>query len=173
MRKVLAILTMALLVMAGLAYATQDSGTVSTFIGVASNFDLDLGATSIDYGFTEPGSFSSQKQVSVTTVSNTGVDWELRMQASALVDGANEIPIENVKLLFSADEAAVTISDFDFDVGTKKNLTSVGVDEVLYNSGAGETGQLYNALITYVDVPGEQPAGSYEHVITITMIETP
>ncbi len=173
MKKVLAIFTMALLVMTGLAYAVQDSGTVSTYIGVASNFDLDLGATSIDYGFTEPGSFSSQKQVSVTTVSNTGTDWELRIQASALIDGTNEIPVENVRMLFSVDELADGASDFDFDVGTKDSLTSVGVDEVLYDSSAGETGQLYNALITYVDVPGEQPAGSYEHVITITMIETP
>lgn len=173
MRKVLAILTMALLV-TGLAYAAQDSGAVSTYIGVASNFDLDLGATSIDYGFTQPGSFSSQKQVSVTTVSNTGTDWELRMQASALIDGgANEIPIENVKLLFSVDELATGASDFDFDDGAKRNLTSVGIDEVLYDSAAGETGQLFNALVTYVDVPGDQPAGSYEHVITITMIETP
>ena len=67
MKKVLALLTMALLV-TGLAYAAQDSGTVSTHLGVASNFDLDLGATSIDYGFTQPGAFSSQKQVSITSV---------------------------------------------------------------------------------------------------------
>lgn len=173
MRKVLAILTMALLV-TGLAYALQDSGTVYTHVGVASNFDLELGATSIDYGFTQPGAFSNQKQVSITTVSNTGSNWELRIKATAMTDGVtNVIPIDNIKMLFSADDLAAGTSDFDFDSGTKDSLTAVDTDEVLYDSGTAETGQLYNALITYVDVPGAQPAGSYEHIITITMIETP
>jgi len=170
MKKIVAMLGVALLV-AGMAYAASDTGTVDTSIQVASNFDLELGATAISYGLTAPGDASAQKQVTINAVSNTGNNWEIRMKASQMTDGTNTIPIENCKVALFLDDTAAGTSDFDYDTGTKDSLTAVDTDEFIYDSGAAETGSLLHQLVLYVTVPGGQQSGQYSNQVTITMIE--
>ena len=172
MRKIIAILAISFLIGA-CAYASEDTGELSTSITIASNFDLELGASWIDFGLAQPGAFSSQKQVSIETVSNTGTDWELRISNDAMNDEATGllvIPDVNCKAVFYPDDVATGASDYDSDTGSKDNLPGATPD-ILYNSGAAETGHLYHSLLLYVDVPGEQPAGWYGNTVTILMIE--
>ncbi len=174
MRKIIAILAISFLIGA-CAYAVEDTASVNTSVSVASNFDLELGASWVDFGLTQPGSFSSQKQVTVETVTNTGSSWELRVSNTPMAEKVTPtliVPDVNCKMVFYKDDLAGGTSDYAFTGGTKDNLPGA-IADVLYDSGIGETGHLMHSLLLYVDVPGEQPAGWYENAVTITMIETP
>ncbi len=169
MKKIFAIIVITLMVSV-CAYAAQDTAELGTQIAVAGNFDLDIGTPFLDFGNVQPGSISTSRVCSMESVSNTGNDWSIQISNTPMSDGTNVIPNESCKVFLMVDEEATGTSNYDYDNPIKENLPGATPD-IFYDSGSAETGQLFQSLMLYVTVPGEQPAGSYSNAITLTMIE--
>ena len=164
------------------ALALEDTATVTEKLTVSSDFAIHIVNTMIDLGIVSPGDATTFGQTTITCVSNTGNSWELRLANTDMAKaGAPATTIANTAckfgLLLPYDDADVALftgsSTYEYTdaAGWGTDSTLPGTTDVIYDSGAGETGNFNFGALMMVLVPGDADSGDYETTLTFTMIE--
>lgn len=148
------------------ALASQQLENMQATVGVNAVFSISASPPSLDFGSVDPGTTTSPKDLYVACSTNNNNPWSVSLSVlSELTSGTFTIPNEEFNWW------GWTPGSGTWHAGTSYLSTT---PFTFYEAGSGEyiTSSPVELHLTFnIDVPPNQPAGTYTTTIVLTMSE--
>lgn len=186
MRKILAYVMIGILITVPV-YALNDIKTAAVSATVTTVFSASVSLNTVEFGNVQPGDWKELKTAGgnyhneIVCKSNNGQTWYLKVKVDhALTAGANTIPVGNFQWncgwFGSKNGAGGQQGTGVFNHSTTAWVPYTTTNDLVYTCGTNEKSNLPNGnggTFSYaLQVPNDQPIGTYTATITYTMTET-